>query len=119
MKIVTFFATIVAAVLLGFLLFFVKTHEDAATSHLRIFLLSQNDDGFRLNVNTTEFNSDQAEEGNIGRYSYIGMVPKINDSAHITFKNQYIDTTLSIAVNNIDSLVIGTKKSGQLYVGKL
>lgn len=119
MKIVTFFATIVATVLLGFLLFFVKTHSNASSSSLRVFLLPQNDDGFRLKVNAIEFNSDHAEEGNVGRYSYIGTVPKINDSAHIQIKIRHIDTTLSIPVYDIDSLLIGVKDDGQLHVSKL
>jgi|GEM_PF-5120734 len=116
MKIVTFFATIVAAVLLGFLSFYVKTNEKTVdTQYLHVFLLSKNEDDFHLKINNKAFNTNTAEQGDLGRYAYIGTVPKLNDSAHIQFRIQHIDTTFSVAVNEVDSIAIGMQNNGQLF----
>ena len=119
MKIVTFFTTVVAAVLLGFLIFSIRTNKNTTRGrYLHVLLSSRNDDGFRLRINSTEFNFDQAEEGDLGRYSYIGKVLKTSDSAHIHFKESHIDTTFNMDVANIDTIAIGVNNNGRLYLKK-
>ncbi|MFT4202688.1 MAG: hypothetical protein QM610_02125 [Chitinophagaceae bacterium] len=120
MKIVIFFGIIVAIVLMGFVVYFVKTHPESDTrlSFIHVFLLSQNDDGFRLKVNSTEFNPDVAEEGDRGEYSYLGKVPKNSDSAHVHFRARNIDTTFRIEVADIDTIAIGVNNGGELSLKK-
>lgn len=119
MKIVTFFATIVATVLIGFVVFYVYTHGTLEISpKLHVFVLSQNDDDFHLIVNQQEFTPNQAEEGDMGTYSFVGTVHKHNDSALIEFKSQNIDTILRMNVKNADSIAIGALDDGKLLLKK-
>ncbi len=120
MKIVTFFTTIVAAVLFGFGFFYVNKHKTVTRDqYLHVFLLSRNDDDFHLMVDSIVFNSDLAEQGDMGLYSYVGKIAKNGDSADIVFKSQNIDTTFTMAVVGIDSIAIGAQGDGQLLLKKL
>ncbi|PZP52048.1 MAG: hypothetical protein DI598_01735 [Pseudopedobacter saltans] len=119
MKIVTFFATIVAAVLIGFVIFYVRTHGTLEVAKkLHVFVLSQNDDDFNLIVNDQEFTPNQAEEGDMGTYSFVGTVRKHHDSAFIQFKSQNIDTIFKIDVKKTDSIAIGAQHDGSLLLKK-
>lgn len=119
MKIVTFSAIIVAAVLIGFLVFYVKTHGTLEIGeNLHVFVLSANDDDFNLKVNNKEFTPNQADEGDMGTYSFVGTVTKEHDSAFIQFQSQNIDTTFTTDVRRTDSIAIGTKSDGTLLLRK-